>query len=339
MKRRRIVLAMIGLVLAVVLVAVIVVARVWLLAREPLPIPATSGPVTGDNSLVETRQIMFTSNRDGNWDIYLMSLKDGSVTNLTNNSADDGFGSFSADGGAITFLSNRDGGVLNPYMMNADGSDQRPVANDLPTIMSVVGSGRLNWAYSYYGAGDSQKWVFVSLRDLNLEVYGGDASGDHNLTHNGAVDWFPAWSPDGTQIAFGSDRDGQQEIYVMQADGSNPRRLTNAPGDDLYAMWISSQRLLFMSDRDGLFANGQIGLYTLDPTAATPTATRLAADDTSVTYADPRIWPQDGTMLYVSNVLGHWDIYSADQVGRYARNLTQNHGDNLFPVWRPQPGK
>lgn len=45
-------------------------------------------------------------------------------------------------------------------------------------------------------------------------------------------DWHPAWSPDGARIAFASWRYGASEIMVMEADGSNPIRLTDAAGDD-----------------------------------------------------------------------------------------------------------
>jgi TolB protein len=51
------------------------------------------------------------------------------------------------------------------------------------------------------------------------------------------VDRLPAWSPDGRQIAFESDRDGESRIYVMGADGSNPVRLTSPPGKDSHPSW------------------------------------------------------------------------------------------------------
>ena len=159
------VVVLVALVAALLIVGVLFGAAV-LLPQEPVrPIPTAE--VT-DASAPETREIMFTSNRDGDWDIYMMSLSDRSVTNLTNNDADDGFGSYSADGGAITFLSNRDG-ILNPFMMNADGGNQRAVANDLPTILSVLIAAAGSTGIS--PTGGRIETVFVSLRDLNLEVY------------------------------------------------------------------------------------------------------------------------------------------------------------------------
>jgi len=64
-----------------------------------------------------------------------------------------------------------------------------------------------------------------------------DGSGLRNLTNNPARDVRPAWSPDGTKIAFASDRDGNAEIYVVNADGSGLRNLTNNPASDGAPAW------------------------------------------------------------------------------------------------------
>ena len=57
------------------------------------------------------------------------------------------------------------------------------------------------------------------------------------LTDNYADDFMHSWSPDGTRIAFGSNRDGNGEIYVMNADGSGQTRLTNNPAEDAVPAW------------------------------------------------------------------------------------------------------
>ena len=66
-----------------------------------------------------------------------------------------------------------------------------------------------------------------------------DGSGLSNLTEHPSEDWAPTWSPDGSQIAFQTDRDGNWEIYSMAADGSDLLRLTNDPADDQLPFWRS----------------------------------------------------------------------------------------------------
>ena len=53
-------------------------------------------------------------------------------------------------------------------------------------------------------------------------------------------EWEPSWSPDGKRIAFMSERDGNPEIYVMDADGANPQNLTNNRHADHSPAWLNS---------------------------------------------------------------------------------------------------
>ncbi len=61
-----------------------------------------------------------------------------------------------------------------------------------------------------------------------------DGSGQIRLTNNSAYDWAPCFSPDGSKIAFASDRDGNWEIYIMNVDGSGQVNLTNNQASDAY---------------------------------------------------------------------------------------------------------
>jgi TolB protein len=58
-----------------------------------------------------------------------------------------------------------------------------------------------------------------------------------NLTNQPTYDASPAWSPDSTKIVFMSLRNGDSEIYVMNADGSSPVKITNSPGEDASPSW------------------------------------------------------------------------------------------------------
>ena len=89
-----------------------------------------------------------------------------------------------------------------------------------------------------------------------------DGSHQRNLTRDAARDSTPSWSPDGRRIAFQSDRDGNLEMYVMNADGTGLLNLTqNAAFDgipfiqhsraQLSAWSPDGRRIAFQSDRDG----------------------------------------------------------------------------------------
>ncbi len=72
-----------------------------------------------------------------------------------------------------------------------------------------------------------------------IYVMNADGSAVVRLTNTPAGDGAPAWSPDGTKIAFHSNRDGSPQIYVMNADGSGVTRLTNNYDTDLQPAWSS----------------------------------------------------------------------------------------------------
>jgi Tol biopolymer transport system component len=326
-----------ALVLFGIIGAILLIRRPWEAVMQPAAVPGESG------------DIVFMSNRDGDWDLYRLTLATGELLNLTgagddgDGYDDDAFPAFSADGGALTFLSNRTrsaDGRLDAFLINADGTDVRPLQNDLPTILNIVGSGRFNWELTF---AVSQVMAFVTLRDLNLEIYTqvqDPASGtpiERNLTQNRAIDWFPAWSYDGMWLAFASDRDGQgtedQEIYRIEAAGGTPTRLTNHPADDLYPAWTEDNRVLFYSERERTLRGGALPLYILDPFA--PTGDPLPITD-GVFRADPQYTPDGRARLYMSNLDGDWDIYYESLTGGGVVNLTgpADSADDVFALWR-----
>ena len=152
------------------------------------------------------------------------------VVNLTNDPSFDNQPSWSPDGTKITFTSNRSGN-MDIFVMNLDGSDLHNITN--------------YYADDYYPSWspDGSKIVFVSsdrggtFNTTEICVMNAGGSSLVNLTVNEVSDLTPAWSPDGTMIVFSSDRDGNRDLYSMNANGSNQTRMTVHPAEDSRASW------------------------------------------------------------------------------------------------------
>jgi len=170
------------------------------------------------------RRIAFVSTRNGNnEEIYLMNRDGADVVRLTYDPGRDGWPTWSPDGGQIAFQSERSGD-FQIYVMNADGSGQRPITDD-PT--------RARWPD---WSPDGTRITFTSRRvgyTTKIFVMNADGSNVRVISDpNGPYDdRYSTWSPDG-RITFVSDQpapsDGTRddEIYIMNANGSNPRQLT-----------------------------------------------------------------------------------------------------------------
>ena len=217
------------------------------------PINLTQSPERADGSpswSPDGKQIVFHVFEQGIADIWVMGSDGGNPRNLTNHDALDGYPDWSPDGRQIAFNSNRDGNWKNNpddnwevYVMNADGTNLINLANH------PARDGGAAWSP------DGLRIAFNSNRDgnwennpdANREVYVMNADGTNpvKLTDHPARDIGPDWSPDGNRIAFSTNRDGNWgkkpndnwEVYVMNADGTNPINLTNHPKWDSQASW------------------------------------------------------------------------------------------------------
>ena len=197
--------------------------------------------------------IAFSSDRDnfgGNRDIFVMMADGSKPRNLTNNrTSSDSNPSWSPDGTKIAFESHHDDSS-DVYVIHADGK------NLIQLTRTPESDGQPSWSP------DGRKIAFTSRRDGNFfgpffvpdyEVFVMDADGDNVVrrTRSAESDIAPSWSPDGTNIAFESQRDLDYEIYIMGADGRNVVRLTRTHGIDSDPSWSpDGTKIAFRSETE-----------------------------------------------------------------------------------------
>ena len=146
----------------------------------------------------------------------------------------------------------------------------------------------------------------------------------------GPRDGSPAWSPDGARLAFYSERDGNADIYVMDADGGNLRRLTADASDEGYPSWSPDGRTItFDSDRAGNF---EIFAMNADGGGVRRLTTHPSRD-VSATWA-----PDGSAIAFMSDRDGGFEIYLMDPDGSNPRRVTTT-GSSWFPVWSPDSGR
>ena len=270
-------------------------------------------------------RIAFASDRDGNWDIYVMNADGSGVTQLTHNSANEASPAWSPDGSRIAFHSDQ-GGNGDIYVMNADGSG----------VTRLTDHPAQDWVPAW--SPDGRHIAFISWGDRDPGIYVMDADGSNvtpRLTSE-TNDWdfgVPAWSPDGRRIVFSafSPMSGSFDIYMMEANGSNLTQITDHPrGQDIDVAWSpDGRKIAFSSTWTG---NGDIYVVNADGSGVT----RLTDYPYQEFYP---AWSPDGRRIaFVSDLSGGGQaIYVMNADGSNVTQLTNNYSNSNVSglAWSP----
>ena len=243
---------------------------------------------------------VYQTDRDGDWEIYLLDLVSWQEYNLTQHPAEDRNPALSPDGTRLAFESHRDGN-WDIYLLDLGSGEVSRLTEELAF------DGAPAWSP------DGARLAFESYRDGNWEIYLLELEGLQlsRLTNDPAGDYAPAWSPDGQLIAYTSWRDGDKEVYVIDADGSSQRNLTQADGDDEYPAWSpDGERVAFVSNRDGHTTE----IYLME--ASGQDQTRLTHNDV---YDWAPAWSPDGREIVCAsyNKGEPFEVYHEYRSGHY----------------------
>jgi len=153
----------------------------------------------------------------------------------------------------------------------------------------------------------------------------------------------PAWSSDGRQLVFAAKVDDSGfDLYVVDAGGGEPRRITSLPGDERWPSWVPDGRLVFANRTDG-----QWDLHAVDPSRPPPNVERLT--DTTSDETEPRVSPGGRLVAFVSTadaVDGEADLWLLELSGRVVLSggrvsrpdptpLVRDRGAESSPAWSP----
>ena len=225
----------------------------------------------------------------------------------------------------------------NVFSMNVDGSDLVEVAND-PTGSEFDGAWSPDGEWIVYR--DSTRGINV---DDEIYVARADGSGRRNISKHPANDWGPDWSPDGTTIAFNSDREGEIRGFLMSPDGSNVRRIEIDQWLEYPSFSPDGTRIVFEGPPNNSYeifvadlASGHVDQLTRAPgndswAVWSPDGQTIAftsqRDDCSIAPREQECWRDE------SPDDEHNDIWTMAPDGSNLRRVTPESGQ--FVAWSP----
>ena len=189
--------------------------------------PATGNPAKQNYLPVwspDGSKIAFTTNRDGNPEIYVMNRDGSGVRRMTNSPQIDVSPTWSPTGAQLAWVSDRTG-TPKIYIMNVDGTGQRPLINEecyRPT-WSVAPFNEIAYA-AKNGPG------------YDIKIYSFATGESRRITDGIGSNESPAFSPNGRHIAFTSTRNGKVQVYTIARDGNDLRQITRE-GNNKYPNW------------------------------------------------------------------------------------------------------
>lgn len=277
---------------------------------------------TGRRGVADT-EIAFISTRSGEREVYVMDANGANVRAATRSSSIKAFPDWMPNGQGILYSTYLKDGVQDVFLSSRGRSRAGRILRDV-----------LPGAPKYRGvfAPDGEELALVASIDGAADLFRVRRNGRRlvRLTDNAPIiDIAPSWSPDGRQIAFVSDRSGTPQVYVMDADGQNQRRLTYQSSYSATPAWSPDGRWIAY----GVRAEGKFDLYLIDPTGevTVPLVVHRGNDQSPS-------WSPDGRkIVFASDRRGRSDLYVIDVSGGRLQRLTRAVKDNLTPAWGPFP--
>jgi Tol biopolymer transport system component len=208
-------------------------------------------------------------------------------------------------------------------LINITNAEQEGLGQDQEGVFSPDGT-KIAFTSERNDKIDGTRQFDIFIADAEKK---GAGKNQINVTNALGPDHRANWSPDGTAIVFESKRDGNWELYRIDINGQNLKRLTEDDKSDRKADW-SSGGIIWETKRDG-----KSEIYRMDPDGNNQV--NLTNDPGTDSNA---VWSAKGRrILFESRRDGNREIYTMDANGGGQTNLSNNpNGDDTYPRWNPQ---
>lgn len=301
--------------------------------------PSAEAPTTPQASATEQPlpteaegRLAFVAGDGSLWDIYVLDVKGGEPTPLTEGLLGQ-WPRWSPDGQRLVFLSlppeeGLVGGLLSDkgelVVITADGAEQQTIA---ATGKTEIYSPALGWSPDgrkiAWESGARSDEVPAGINAIDLET------GESNELAPGHPGAMPAWSPDGSLIAFVSYEDEEEpnpDIYIMEGDGSNVRRLAHRDGDDIGPRWSPDGRHIVWWVRKTGGEGHELFMAEVDKGKVKQLGS-----------GSRPIWSPDGRRIAFMNLVeeNNVDIFVLDVDGGERVNVTNDAARDMWPTWSP----
>jgi Tol biopolymer transport system component len=282
-------------------------------------------------------ELAFMSDRDGDWDLYLLD-KDDQLHNLTDESGGhEYFPGFTFDGEQISMYSTATGDVT-PARVDTDGTNFK-TQSMIEAILDVVAQGKTDWDPAWDPGGDRMAWNKV-LPGLppKVEMFVADSNGENavQLTDNGELEGMHAWSPDGAQLVYVTTTGGKFNTYKINVTDQTVTRLTEHDTNDYQPFWsLDGSKILVIYSFHVALVDGVTEMYVMNADGSD----LHPLGEGEVFAGDLTYSPYGGQVAYVSNESGYWHIYTMNADGSNVKQLTEGNSNNLYPAWRPVPAQ